>query len=99
MGVDAEGSGTIERYILHYYIRLCIVVMFHIQRFERHTCIVIEGFGALEMHLLLSSCLMITVFMGYNIAQYKMRPVYLLSSAVCIGYICEGHIYYVIELL
>ena len=27
--------------------------MFHVQRFESHTCIVIEGFGALEMHLLL----------------------------------------------
>ena len=70
--------------------------MFHIQRFEPHTCI--AGIGALQMHLLLS-CLMITVFMGYNIAQYKMRPVYLLNSVVCIGYICEGHTDHVIELL
>ena len=27
--------------------------MFHVLRFEPHTCIVIEGFGTLEMHLLL----------------------------------------------
>ena len=35
-------------------IRLCVVAMFHVQRFEPHTCIVTEGFGALEMRLLLS---------------------------------------------
>ena len=29
---------------------MCIVI-FHVQRFEPHTCIVTEGFGALEMHL------------------------------------------------
>ena len=33
-------------------IRLCSFVIFHAQRFEPHTCIVIEGFGELEMHLL-----------------------------------------------
>ena len=27
--------------------------MFHVQPFEPHTCIVIKGFGELEMHLLL----------------------------------------------
>ena len=32
-----------------YVIRLCFVVMFHVQRFEPHTSI-IEGFGVLEMH-------------------------------------------------
>ena len=49
------------RYVMHYKIRLCIVVMFHVWRFEPHTCIVIEGFGALEMHLFIikmhSSCM------------------------------------------
>ena len=36
-------------------IRLCIAVTFYILRSEPdpHTCIVIERFGALEMHLLL----------------------------------------------
>ena len=37
---------------MHYQIRLCIV-MFHALRFEPHTCIVVEGFSALEMHLFL----------------------------------------------
>ena len=33
-------------------IRSCIVVMFNVLlHFELHTCIVIEGFGALEMHV------------------------------------------------
>ena len=31
--------------------------MFHVWRFEPHTCIVLEGFGALHMHLLLLSLL------------------------------------------
>ena len=42
------------RYVIHYLIGLCIV-RFHVQRFKPHTCVVIEGFEALEiMHLLLS---------------------------------------------
>ena len=41
------------RYVMHDYIRLCIVVMVRVQHFEPHTCIVTEGFGALERHLLL----------------------------------------------
>ena len=39
--------------------------MFHVQRYEPHTCLVIQGFGALEMHvLLLSACMLslITLF-------------------------------------
>ena len=38
------------RYVMHYQIRFCIVVMFHVQCFEPHTCIVIEGFSKLETH-------------------------------------------------
>ena len=43
------------RYVMRYEIRLYIGVMFHVYCFEPHTCIVIliEGFCALEMHLLL----------------------------------------------
>ena len=51
--VDAGEERDRVRYVMHYYIRLCIVVTFHVQSFEPHACIVIEGFGALEMHLLL----------------------------------------------
>ena len=42
-------------YLCH-WIRLCSVVMFHVQCFEPQTCIT-EGFGALEMHL--SWCLLV----------------------------------------
>ena len=52
-GVDAGEGRDRVRYVVHYYIRLCIVVTFHVQRFQPHTCIVIEEFGALQMHLLL----------------------------------------------
>ena len=38
---------------MHYEIRLYIVIMFHVHLFEPYTCMVIEGFNALEMHLLL----------------------------------------------
>ena len=38
---------------MHYQLRLCILVMFHVMfhvyRFEPHTCIAIEGFSALDM--------------------------------------------------
>ena len=33
------------------YIRLCIVVIFHVLRFEPQTYIVTEGLGAVEMHV------------------------------------------------
>ena len=49
--VDA-GEGERQSEICNYEIRLCIVVMFHVQRFEPHTCTVIEGFGTLEMHFI-----------------------------------------------
>ena len=48
-----RGGEDRVRYVVHYYIRLFIVVTFHVQRCEPHTCIVIEEFGALQMHLLL----------------------------------------------
>ena len=48
---------------MHYSIRLCTVVMFHVQRFEPHTYTVTEGFGALQMHLLL---LINIVFKSFN---------------------------------
>ena len=41
-----------EIYIKQYQIRLCAVVMFYVWRFEPHTGIVTEGFGAMKMHLL-----------------------------------------------
>jgi len=37
---------------MRYAVRLCTVVMFHVQWIQPPTCIVMEGFGALEMLLL-----------------------------------------------
>ena len=56
-GLRDCGSACVDtmRYVTHYLTGLCIV-RFHVQRFEPHTCVVIEGFDALEiMHLSLSS--------------------------------------------
>ena len=50
--VKFTASCTATEHIHRIYFRLCIVVMFHVQRFEPHACIVIEGFGALEIRLL-----------------------------------------------
>ena len=49
--VDAVEGRDRVIYVMHYYVRLYITVMFRVYRFEPHTCIVIEGFGALEIHL------------------------------------------------
>ena len=47
------GERDTVRCVMHYQIRLCFVGMFHVQHFEPHTCLIIEGLGALEMQLLL----------------------------------------------
>ena len=36
--VDAGDGGIYRvRYVMHYYLRLCYVLMFHVSRFEPHT--------------------------------------------------------------
>ena len=37
----------------HAWMQGSIFVMLYVQRFDTHACIVIEGFGTLEMYLLL----------------------------------------------
>ena len=47
---------------MRYAVRLCIVVMFHVQWSQPPTCIVIEGFGALGMLLLVIILLLLSYY-------------------------------------